>query len=625
MASLPKKICENGAELWFGRIHPSDSKSVWEAFEQLFREGQPFNVEYRIQRKDGQWIWVHDRSYRTYEKEGVRYADGVVSDITDRKRAEEKLRRSEAYLAESQRITHIGSWAWNTAKQEIVFWSDEHYRIFGFEPGNGSVPLQAGQERIHPEDLPLFNRIVNESMAEGKHDETDLRLVLPDGSIRNIHSIGHPVVNEAGDLVEFVGTCMDVTARKLAESELRLTQLSLQHASDAVFWLDSLGQIVYVNDAVCRSLDRSREELLSVSISDIDPLFPKGAWEAFWEKLKPRGSMTFETQHQTKQGRVFPVEITANYLDFDGNEYSFAFARDITERKRAEAALRQSESDLREALLAAQMGVWEWTRATDAVTWDENLYRIVGRDPKLPAPSFKEQQQMYSPLSWERLKAAVEKTLATGSPYELDLELVFPDVSKRWIVARGGPRHDASGQTTGIRGTVQDITERKRAEDRLRKLSVAVEQSPASVVITDAGGNIEYVNSKFTQLTGYNLEEAIGQNPRLLKSGMQSAATYQELWETINSGNEWRGEFANKKKTGEIYWESASIVPIRDSAGAITHFLAVKEDITERREAERDLRESEQFNRDVIASAQEGIVVYDRELRYQVWNRFMRN
>ena len=139
-------------------------------------------------------------------------------------------------------------------------------------------------------------------------------------------------------------------------------------------------------------------------------------------------------------------------------------------------------------------------------------------------------------------------------------------------------------------GIIRDITERRRMEDKLRQLSMAVEQSPASVVITDPAGNIEYVNPKFMQSTGYIQAEVLGKNPCVLKSGEQSPETYRELWQTITSGKEWHGEFHNKKKNGELYWESASISPIRDLIGRITHFVAVKEDITARKlmEAERD-------------------------------------
>ncbi len=131
------------------------------------------------------------------------------------------------------------------------------------------------------------------------------------------------------------------------------------------------------------------------------------------------------------------------------------------------------------------------------------------------------------------------------------------------------------------------ITAQKAAEVKLRTLSRAVEQNPATIIITDTDGNIEYVNPKFTQITGYSFEEAIGGNPRILKSGYTTKEEYKHLWETISSGNEWHGEFQNRKKNGEIYFESAIISPITDEDGKITHFVAVKEDITERKQSEK--------------------------------------
>ena len=147
---------------------------------------------------------------------------------------------------------------------------------------------------------------------------------------------------------------------------------------------------------------------------------------------------------------------------------------ELRERQRAEQVLCQTEARLREALLAAQMGMWEWTVGADTVTWDENVYRLAGLDPKLPAPRFQEQHQIYPPKSWAQLKAAVENAVATGSPYEYDLEMVRPDGSTRWVIGRGEPLRDASGNITRFRGTVQDITERKRAERELRRVNRAL-------------------------------------------------------------------------------------------------------------------------------------------------------
>jgi PAS domain S-box-containing protein len=138
----------------------------------------------------------------------------------------------------------------------------------------------------------------------------------------------------------------------------------------------------------------------------------------------------------------------------------------------------------------------------------------------------------------------------------------------------------------------RDITERKQAEEELRKLSSAVEQSQVSVVITDPDGTIEYVNPKFIQVSGYSYEEAIGQNPRVLNAGIQPPEFYKDMWDTIKSGKDWQGEFANKKKNGDVYWENATISPIRNTEGRITHFVAVKEDITDRKQAEQELLKS---------------------------------
>jgi len=146
-----------------------------------------------------------------------------------------------------------------------------------------------------------------------------------------------------------------------------------------------------------------------------------------------------------------------------------------------------------------------------------------------------------------------------------------------------------------VRELERTLEERNRAEESLRKLSQAIEQSPVSIVITDASGAIEFVNTKFTQLTGYAYAEAVGQNPRILKSGETPAEEYERLWKTIRSGGVWRGEFHNKKKNGELFWEHATIAPIKNTDNIITHYVAVKEDITERKKLEEQLRQAQKM------------------------------
>lgn len=176
------------------------------------------------------------------------------------------------------------------------------------------------------------------------------------------------------------------------------------------------------------------------------------------------------------------------------------------------------------------------------------------------------------------------------------------------------PIYDNDGHPKYLLGILEDITERKQTEDQLRRLLAAVEQSANTIVITDLEGYIEYANPSFERTTGYTLKEAQGQRTSLLKSGHTSSEEYQTLWQTITAGEIWHGEFYNKKKNGEHYWESASISPIQNEQGEITHFLAVKEDITERKRAEEALRKAAQENSRLVAainSAAIGVTISD--------------
>jgi PAS domain S-box-containing protein len=173
----------------------------------------------------------------------------------------------------------------------------------------------------------------------------------------------------------------------------------------------------------------------------------------------------------------------------------------------------------------------------------------------------------------------------------------------------------------GARRLRQSELVRQQAEAALRQLSRAVEQSPVLIVITNLAGDIEYVNPKFCQVTGYTREEAMGHTPRILKSGEKTPEEYKQLWDTILAGGEWRGEFHNKKKNGELYWESAAISPITDAQGNITHFLAVKEDITARKQAEEQLRaalaQREWLVRDTYHRVKNNLMVVENLLRFQ--------
>src|SRR5712664_2637602 len=240
--------------------------------------GKPHEIEVRSRRSDGQYRWQLDRGVPLRDEDGniVKWY-GVVTDIEDRKRAEESLRSSEAYLAEAQRLSQTGSWAWSP-DQDIRYWSEECYRVLSFDPQDGLPRFEEFFQRIHPDDQPGFRELIQTAIREKAEWEADYRIAHPDGAIRDIHVVSHPVLSTSGHLIEFVGTVIDVTERKQAEEELRRSEMELRQMLDftpqfvAVFGPNR--ERLYVNrgalDYLRISLDEWRQRSFAAGVHPDD-------------------------------------------------------------------------------------------------------------------------------------------------------------------------------------------------------------------------------------------------------------------------------------------------------------------------------------------------------------------
>ena len=279
-------------------------------------------------------------------------------------------------------------------------------------------------------------------------------------------------------------------------------------------------------------------------------------------------------------------------------------SKEISERRRTEEALRESRAAARGLLDATQESLLLLDGLGNVVAINTTAARRFQKAPdEITGTDF------FNLLPGEvgnTRRAYFDRVMQSGNLVDFEDALDGIVFQSRFY-----PVKDKDGQLVGVALFSEDITERKQAELELKKLSRAVEQSPTSVVITDTRGTIEYVNPTFSEVTGYSAEEVIGQNPRVLKSGDLPESYYKELYDTILSGKIWRGEFKNKRKNGEEFWESASISPIMDKKGEITHFVAVKEDTTESKAAEEALRASEEKSRLLLESVGEGIFGVD--------------
>jgi PAS domain S-box-containing protein len=219
-------------ELIGSRYHPEDRHVLEEVAEGMRRGALDFDYEHRLLMADGSIKHIRVVAHGTPDKEGtgLEYF-GAVQDITQHRHAEAKLRRSEAYLAEAQRLSHTGSWVVDYANQKPIHSSEEHHRLFGFDPANGMPPWRAWMDRIHSEDRARTREIIERSSREKTDLEMDYRICLPDGTVRYVHDVGHPVLNAAGDVVEFAGTSVDVTQRRLAEDALDKARSELAHVT----------------------------------------------------------------------------------------------------------------------------------------------------------------------------------------------------------------------------------------------------------------------------------------------------------------------------------------------------------------------------------------------------------
>jgi PAS domain S-box-containing protein len=278
------------------------------------------------------------------------------------------------------------------------------------------------------------------------------------------------------------------TQATLCESEERF-RLTMSNVATGVYTLDLQGLVTYVNPAAEKMFGWTNAELLGKKMYDVTHYStPFPASDCEWLQVFQNGIELREQEDMfnRKDGSFFPVVYSVSPLKRGTETVGLVVGfRDDTERREAERAVGQSEHELLEAQRLAHVGRWFWDAENDIVTWSEELYRIAGRDPSSRAPSYKEHQQLFTPESWARLNAAVEHALRSGEFYELDLEMVRPDGTIRWITARGEAVCDADDLSVGLRGTVQDITEYKQAEEVLstmsQKLIQAQEHERASI------------------------------------------------------------------------------------------------------------------------------------------------
>ena len=419
-----------------------------------------------------------------------------------------------------------------------------------------------------------------QKILNGERNHFYFKHKLASGEIRDVEVYSSPVIFGGRTLLYSI--IYDITQRKrneeaLLKREERYKTL-IRTIGDAFFALNLDGKITEVNDSACEMLGYSKAEFLTKSISDLEASETIDQVKVHVKKIIENGRDRFESKLHTKSGDI--INVMVNTVLVSNQETLLCFVTDITVQKKNEDIIRRSEERFRTIIDNADAILFS-VDCNGTITFAEGRpLKEMGFEQSsfLGKSVFKDFGNLTEINECVRLGLegkAIYKIIHAGDHYY------------KWS---SKPQYNTHGEIIGIIGTAFDLTKSIEQQLRIKKLSQAVEQSQVSIVITDRTGNIEYVNPKFSRVTGYTFDEAVGQNPRILKSGGQTSDFYKNLWDTINSGKEWSGLFQNKRKDGKLFWEYANISPVVDENGEIINFIAVKEDITERIIAENELK-----------------------------------
>ncbi len=557
----------------------------------LIKNKIPINNE-EINLKDGR---TFERDFIPISIKDKLYCNlWIYNDITERKNLIDKIKLNEERLNEAQHLTKLGYWEWDI-QNDIIHWSDEVYNIFNISKDN-IITFDKFLSFVHDDDKDFVLKSVNEALYQNKKYDIDHRIVLSNGEVRYCHEKAKAEFDSDQKLIKMIGTIQDITERKLIELALQESENKFRTLTEKALvgiYIIQENVFRYLNDTALKIIEYSAEEIIDklgptdISISD----YKKFVQNNIEKRIKGEvSSIQYEDIILTKNGNEKIVDILGTVTTFNNKPAIIGTFIDITERKKYEEEIYSINQLLQNILNNIPQRIF-W-KDKNSVYQGANLQFIkdIGLN-SIDDLVGKNDYQFFESKSSEKYREDDQLVINTKQP-KLNYEEEQIDLNtklKRWVRTNKIPLYDQDGNIIGVLGTYEDITEIKEALDRIKMFSRIIEQSPVNIAITDLSGKIIYTNLEFTKITGYKIEEVLGKNSRIFQSGFHTKEFYENLWNTILSGNKWEGEFYDKKKDGTYYWEKAIIFPFFNDQGEIFNFVKIGEDITLKKEYELGL------------------------------------
>ena len=435
-------------------------------------------------RKDGS-EFATEISLSSIETEEGLVVLSTIRDITEKKIAEENLKRSEAHLAEAQRLAKMGSWNFDL-KVDRLTWSEELYKVFGADKLTFKETHGSFLHLIDAEDREFALQTSRHTQQTGEPFTIEYHITTPKGEKRIIQEYGYGVKDENGIITRLFGTAQNITERKQAEEALKLFRMLIDRSNDAIEIMDmETGRFLDVNEKGCLDLGYSREEFLALSVFDIDPIVDQSKFRGIGEELRKSGSLLWEGYHRRKNGSTFPVEVNIKYVQLD-RDYMITVVRDITERKQAEEKLKESERFLNESQAVSKIGSYVLDFNTGEWKSSHELNNIFGLTAN-GKHTFGEWLSLIHPDHQKMMQEYfTQEVVGKKQRFDKEYKIINKNTGKEcWVHGIGDLEFDSIGVPVKMLGTIQDITERKKSELLLKHLNDNLEKKAAELAISN--------------------------------------------------------------------------------------------------------------------------------------------